>query len=71
MYFLSAKSNSSTITFSMSISSSSGTSLSGVESSSSIGSPSSSLSSEISAVFIITLSDEFGSITLKATLTSL
>ena len=70
-HFLRAKSKYFTLTFSISMSSSSGSSFPGVESTSSTGSPSSSVSSEISAVFIRIRSDVFGSVTLKAILTSL
>ena len=70
-HFLNAKSNSFNSIYSLSWSSSPSFHSPGVESSSSISLPFSSVSSEICAEFTITLSDEFGSTTLNATFMSL
>ena len=70
-HFLSDKSKYCTFTFSISWSSSPSFHSSGVESLSFTSFPSSSVSSEICALFIKILSDVFGSITLNAIFTSL
>ena len=72
-YFNSAKSKYSTLMFSISSSSSFGypSPFPGIESLSSIGSPYSSLSSDICAKFVITYSVVSGSFTLNATFISL